>query len=239
MNHLLRSLAPITDSGWELLDEEAKQRLGAALAARKLVDFAGPRGWEHSATNLGRATAVAKAPGEGVTALQRRVLPLVELRADFTVSLAELRDHDRGALDVDLDDLDRAAHRIAVVENIAVFHGWAGAIAGIAGASQIGDFTHTVDPTGLQGAAFGYTGIVVAALARYNPFAVCLVAVLLGGLENAGFTLQGLDFPSGLVGVIQGIILFCAVGGELLIRYRLRTGRRVEVPVETSPEPAA
>ena len=103
MNHLLRSLAPITDSGWELLDSEAKERLTAALAARKLVDFAGPRGWEHSATNLGRATAVAKAPGEGVTALQRRVLPLVELRADFTVSLAELRDHDRGALDVDLD----------------------------------------------------------------------------------------------------------------------------------------
>ena len=49
-----------------------------------------------------------------------------------------------------------------------------GAIAGLGGASQIGDFTHTLDgsPTGLQAAAFGYTGIVVAALARYNPFAV-------------------------------------------------------------------
>ena len=47
-----------------------------------------------------------------------------------------------------------------------------GAIAGLGGASQIGDFTHTLDgsPTGLQAAAFGYTGIVVAALARYNPF---------------------------------------------------------------------
>ena len=136
MNHLLRSLAPITDSGWELLDREAKQRLTAALAARKLVDFAGPRGWEHSATNLGRATAVAKAPGEGVTALQRRVLPLVELRAAFTVSLAELRDHARGAVDVDLENLDTAAHRIAIAENIAVFHGWPKAgIAGIAEAS--------------------------------------------------------------------------------------------------------
>jgi uncharacterized linocin/CFP29 family protein len=136
MNHLLRSLAPITDSGWELLDGEATQRLTAALAARKLVDFAGPLGWEHSATNLGRATGVAKAPGEGVTALQRRVLPLVELRAAFTLSLSDLRDHDRGARDVDLDSLDTAAHRIAVVENIAVFHGWPKAgIAGIAEAS--------------------------------------------------------------------------------------------------------
>ena len=101
-----------------------------------------------------------------------------------------------------------------------------GAIAGIGGASQIGDFTHTLDgsPTGLQAAAFGYTGIVVAALARYNPFAVCLVAVLIGGLLNAGYTLQGPDFPSGLVGVMQGI-LFCALGGELLLRYRLRITR--------------
>jgi uncharacterized linocin/CFP29 family protein len=136
MNHLLRSLAPITDSGWELLDREARQRLAAALAARKLVDFAGPRGWEHSATNLGRATAVAKAPGEGVTALQRRVLPLVELRAAFTVPLAELRGQARGALDVDLESLDTAAHRIAIVENIAVFHGWPKTgVAGIAEAS--------------------------------------------------------------------------------------------------------
>ena len=101
-----------------------------------------------------------------------------------------------------------------------------GLIAGLGGASQVGDFTHVLDPSGLQGAAFGYTGIVVAALARYNPFAVCVVAVLLGGLQNAGFTLQGVDFPSGLVGVMQGIILFCALGGELFLRYRLRFARR-------------
>jgi simple sugar transport system permease protein len=113
-----------------------------------------------------------------------------------------------------------------------------GAIAGVGGASQVGDFTHTLDPTGLKGAAFGYTGIVVAALARYNPGAVCLVAILLGGLQNAGFTLQGVDFPSGLVGVMQGVILFCALGGEVLIRYRLRIGRRSSLPAGTAPEPA-
>jgi general nucleoside transport system permease protein len=111
-----------------------------------------------------------------------------------------------------------------------------GALAGLGGASQIGDFTHTLDPTGLQGAAFGYTGIVVAALARYNAVAVCLVGVLLGGLQNAGFTLQGVDFPSGLVGVMQGVILFCALGGELLIRYRARI---VRAPRASAPEPAA
>jgi ABC-type uncharacterized transport system permease subunit len=97
-----------------------------------------------------------------------------------------------------------------------------GAVAGIGGASQDGDFRHTLDPRGLTQAAYGYGGIVIAALGRYNPFAVVLISFLLGGLQNAGYALQGADFPSGLVGVMQGLILFCALGGELLIRYRIR-----------------
>jgi uncharacterized linocin/CFP29 family protein len=135
MNHLLREHAPISDSGWELLDQEARQRLEPALAARKLVDFSGPHGWEYSATNLGRVAPAASAPTEGVSGLHRRVLPLLEVRADFTITRAELRDADRGADDADLEALDRAAHEIAVAENVAVFHGWHGAIVGIAESS--------------------------------------------------------------------------------------------------------
>jgi uncharacterized linocin/CFP29 family protein len=158
MNHLLRSLAPITDSGWELIDGEAKQRLEPALAARKLVDFAGPHGWEHSATNLGRTKGVASAPCQGVTAIQRRVLPLAELRADFTVSLDELRDHDRGAVDADLGDLDAAARRIAVAENIAVLHGWKeAAITGVTESSP-----HDAKPLGKD--ASGYPAPVASAV---------------------------------------------------------------------------
>lgn len=67
-----------------------------------------------------------------MTGLQRRVLPLVELRADFELSRAELRDADRGADDADLEALDAAAHQIAVAENTAVFHGWRDAIQGVA-----------------------------------------------------------------------------------------------------------
>ena len=74
-NHLLREHAPISDSNWKLLDDEARERLSVLLAARRLVDFSGPHGWEYSATNLGRVTGVAKAPCDGVSAFQRRVLP--------------------------------------------------------------------------------------------------------------------------------------------------------------------
>jgi uncharacterized linocin/CFP29 family protein len=134
-NHLLRSQAPITSAGWELLDQEARERLVVALAARRLVDFSGPHGWEYSATNLGRTEALAAAPCEGVTALRRQVLPLAELRAPFTVAREELRAGDRGAQDVDLAELDAAARRIAVAENKAVLHGWGEA--GVQGITEV------------------------------------------------------------------------------------------------------
>ena len=128
-----------------------------------------------------------------------------------------------------LGDSPRAAHYAGMRtrRKILAVMAISGALAGLGGASQVGDFRHTLDadPNGLQRQYYGYAGIVVAALARYNPFAVLVVAFLIGGLQNAGNTLQGADFPSGLVGVIQGLILFCALGGELLVRYRVRFGR--------------
>ena len=132
MNHLLRALAPISEETWETLDEEAKQRLEPALAARRLVDFSGPHGWEHSATNLGRTVRLDSGPTVGVVALQRRVLPLVELRAAFELRRDELRDAERGADDIDLTPLDEAALRMAAAENSVVFHGLAGVARGIA-----------------------------------------------------------------------------------------------------------
>jgi uncharacterized linocin/CFP29 family protein len=151
MSHLLREHAPITDAAWREIDTEARERLTPALAARKLVEFAGPLGWEYSATNLGRVeplTVEGVEGVEGVEARQRRVLPLVELRASFTVSRDELRDLDRGAEDIDLEALDAAAHRIAVAENAAVFHGLEAA--GIAGVAE----SSTQSPISLGDGAF-------------------------------------------------------------------------------------
>jgi uncharacterized linocin/CFP29 family protein len=136
VSHLLREHAPITEGGWDLLDSEARERLAPALATRRLVDFSGPHGWQHSATNLGATTELVGSPGDGVSGRQRQVLALVELRAPFSIARSELADADRGAEDADLAALDGAAHRIAVAENAAVFHGWkAAGIAGILEAS--------------------------------------------------------------------------------------------------------
>jgi uncharacterized linocin/CFP29 family protein len=136
LSHLLREKAPITEAGWRLLDDEARERLTPALAARKLVDFSGPHGWDYSATNLGRVEDIADVPGDGIAASRRRVVGLVELRAHFSISRAQLDDAERGAKDVDLGTLDTAARRIAIAENAAVFHGLnAAGVQGIAASS--------------------------------------------------------------------------------------------------------
>jgi simple sugar transport system permease protein len=173
--------------------------------------------------------SIALPLGAGLAALCAVGLWVLYSRTRFGFEVQVLGDSPRAALYAGM----RTRRKIVAVMAIS------GALAGLGGASQVGDFRHTLDadPNGLQRQYYGYAGIVVAALARYNPFAVLIVAFLIGGLQNAGNTLQGADFPSGLVGVIQGLILFCALGGELLVRYRVRFGRRA--PDAPAVEPAA
>ncbi|MDQ6838088.1 MAG: bacteriocin family protein [Actinomycetota bacterium] len=138
MNHLLRELAPLSDAAWSQVSDEAKSRLTNYLAGRRLVDFAGPSGWQHSAYNLGTSTPIDGPPKvSGVQARSRRILPLCELRVPFVLLRAELDDADRGNEDIDLDPLAEAAVAIALAENQAVFHGYpAASITGITEASS-------------------------------------------------------------------------------------------------------
>ena len=100
-DHLLRAYAPIPTAGWQQIDDEAKSRLTPRLAARRMVDWSGPHGWTHSATNLGRTAPLETTPpgtkSETVIARQRRVLPLSEFRVSFTVECSGLQDAERGA----------------------------------------------------------------------------------------------------------------------------------------------
>jgi uncharacterized linocin/CFP29 family protein len=237
MKHLLRPHAPISDAAWKVLDEEARERLTPALAARKLVDFEGPHGWEHSATNLGRTSQLASAPCEGVTGLQRRVLPLVEVRADFELTRGELRDIDRGADDADLEPLDRAAHQLAVAENIAVFHGWRDALTGISEASpheqmRLGDDMDGY-PRQVAGAverllSNGITGPYGLALGREQYRRVVETA------EHGGYPLLDhlgkiLDGPSVWAPGVDGAVVVSLRGGDFVFE----SGQDVSIGYES------
>src|ERR1700750_285094 len=114
MDHLFRDLAPVSDTGWQEIEKEAQRTLKTTLAARKLVDFVGPRGWEASAVGIGRSKHGGPAAGTRGATRWREVLPLVELRVSFELLRSELSALDRGAMDFDTDPIIEAARKIAI-----------------------------------------------------------------------------------------------------------------------------
>lgn len=134
MSPLLRELAPVSAEAWTLIEEEAKRTLKLKLAARKVVNFSGPLGWEASAVNLGRVARLDEALADGVEARVRRVQPLVELRIPFELQRDELEAAARGAKDASVDPVRAAAGAAAIAEDRAVFRGFAAA--GIRGITE-------------------------------------------------------------------------------------------------------
>lgn len=145
-DRLRRSLAPLPDRAWELLDEEAARALRHFLTARSILDFSGPGGWELSAASKGLVERL-QSPFEGVEISSRAVRPLVELRASFAVERSELERVERGSSAPDLRAVSDAARLAARAENLALYAGGPAGLEGIAGSSphealRIGDDYH-------------------------------------------------------------------------------------------------
>jgi len=102
-----------------------------------------------------------------------------------------------------------------------------GTLGGLAGAMEVSGRAYALDPNGLA-LGLGFTGIVVAALGRYNPFAIVVVATFLGGLRNAGIAMQGMPgerVPVEVSLMLQGSILLFAIGGEVFAKNRITVTR--------------
>ena len=95
-----------------------------------------------------------------------------------------------------------------------------GALAGLGGMSEVTGVVHRLQTSPLA-AGYGFTGIIVAWLAKLNPLAIIFVSVLFGALILAGREIQ----PSGVPKMIQGIILVCLIASDFLLRYRVRLVR--------------
>ena len=109
-----------------------------------------------------------------------------------------------------------------------------GGMAGIAGMLQVSGVVHLL--SGQISNGYGYTAIIIAWLARLQPLAILLVAVLFGALVNGGFAVSQVGIPQALGQVVQGTILFFVLGvGDLFTRYRLRL---VSAPRRSAAAPA-
>jgi simple sugar transport system permease protein len=113
-----------------------------------------------------------------------------------------------------------------------------GAFAGLAGSLFVAGPVGALDPRSLD-LGLGFTGIIVAALARLNPIAVVPVAVLMGALSNAGPSLQSIGVPPETVTMLQGAILVFAVAGEFFIANKVRRPERTPAAPAGAEEVAA
>jgi simple sugar transport system permease protein len=114
---------------------------------------------------------------------------------------------------------------INLVRHTLVVMGIAGALAGLAGVGEASAISGRLQ-RGLS-PGYGYTAIIVAWLAKLNPLAAVVVAFLMGGLYLGGDALQiSFGLPIAIVNLLQGLIFFFVLGGEVLAGYRLVIGRR-------------
>ena len=114
-----------------------------------------------------------------------------------------------------------SAGKIDVQRTTAIAFLVSGAIAGIAGASEVSGVTYSLYENFSPG--YGYTAIAVALLARLHPVGVLLTALMFGALE-AGATAMQRDagVPSVLVSVVEALLILLVLAAD---RFLARNAR--------------
>jgi len=231
MDLLKRERAPITVEAWAQVDDEAKRVLRLHLAGRRLVDFDGPHGWQAAAVNTGQLAIQADA-GLGVPWGLRGVVPLVEIRVPFDLSIAALDAASRGAV-LDLPSVVEAAEQAARAEDSAIFNG--SPAAGFEGI--ISSSPHP--PVAIPEDYAEYPAIVGAAVETLRragvngPYALALGPASYDGLAQAaedGNPIRErvehyLDGPMVWAPAIDGAVLMSLRGGD----YQLTVGQDLSV----------
>jgi len=232
MNHLRRQLSPVLPGAYTIIEETAREVLRSSLAARKLVDFDGPHGFELGAVPLGRTKELPVGPG--AEARLRLSQPLMELRVPFELALSELDNVARGADDLDVDPVTSAARTLALLEDSAVFYGVEAAqIQGMVGASS-----H--QPIALSNDFRDFPGLVSEAIAALHaagvsgPYAIALDAdaytALLKTTGQGGYpVLQHIrklvEGPTVLAPGLKGALVLSLRGGD----FRLTVGQDASI----------
>jgi uncharacterized linocin/CFP29 family protein len=232
MNNLYRELAPVTDAAWADIETEARRTFEQNVAARRVVDLAGPDGPALACVNTGHLSDIA-APADGVVAKLRTSQPLVQLRVPFTVSRQQVDDVERGAQDPDWQPVKDAAKKIAYAEDRAVLEGYAAAgIAGIRPSSSNPALT-------LPAEARDYPNVVSQAVSALRlagvggPFSLLLSAAAYTMVSETSD--HGYPIREHLARVIDGDIIWApAIDGAFLLSARggdfeLRLGQDLSI----------
>ena len=100
-----------------------------------------------------------------------------------------------------------------------------GALCGFAGFLAVSAVSHTLSTSTAGGR--GFTAIIVAWLAKMNPFVMILISALLSFLDKGAVQIAS-DFGLNeyVSKIISGVILFFILGSEFFINYQVKTGAK-------------
>ena len=108
---------------------------------------------------------------------------------------------------------------IKVRHNIIAVLMRSGAIAGLAGMSELSGLTHRLEPS-ISG-NYGYTAIIIAWLARLNPWGSAAMSIFMAALLVGGKYAQTSGISDAISVMIQGIVLFFVLGFDILSQYKV------------------
>lgn len=123
MDLLKRQLAPMTEKAWDEIFEQSEKVFKTNLSVRKFADVTGPKGLDTGGVTTGRINIPENQDTKELLYGIHQMQPLVEVRSSFSLDLWELDNVNRGAVDIDLDPLEKAARRIAEFEENTIYEG--------------------------------------------------------------------------------------------------------------------
>jgi len=132
---------------------------------------------------------------------------------------------------------------MSVKKQILIVLALSGALAGIAGVSEVSGVTKGLEPRSLA-TDIGFTGIIVAVVARSNALGVVPVSVFLAAIATSGSRLQSIGIQVEVVLLLQGLIFLTVTAGEYFVTNKVSLAPRMHAavpaddPVPTSREPS-
>jgi len=98
-----------------------------------------------------------------------------------------------------------------------------GGVAGLAGIGEVAGVHHHLSYPESISSGYGYTAIIVAWLAKLNPYYVLLSSMFFAGIMVGGDAIQiSLRLPAATVAVFNGTLLFFLIMGDYFLKHKVQ-----------------
>jgi ABC-type uncharacterized transport system permease subunit len=104
-----------------------------------------------------------------------------------------------------------------------IIMGISGGVAGLAGMGEVAGIHHHLSYPDSISSGYGFTAIIVAWLAKLNPFYVIVSSIFFAGILVGGDAIQiSLGLPAATVQVFNGTLLFFLIMGDFFLANKIR-----------------